>query len=215
MTTKRDVLDAAIAATADRGLNYGSPEDNFTRIARRWQVHFQNRYGLDVAIDAHDVAMMMADLKLARLENKPDHPDSWIDLAGYAACGGAMRGPDDIRAPPATQEADGKTGPSTCRHGESEDPFSVLDWPNARGWRVVPWVEDEESGYLIVIENENYWTAFDIVSVKGTWRQVRDEGQKEPLEKRRLNEEEANAIVNLFNIAYLDDSDDGNDARGE
>lgn len=95
MTTKRDILEAAIVATADRGLNYGSPEDNFTRIARRWQVHFRNRHDLEVPVDAHDVAMMMADLKLARLENKPDHADSWVDLAGYAACGGSMQPPPD------------------------------------------------------------------------------------------------------------------------
>lgn len=85
--TKREVLEKAIDAVADRGLNYGSPEDNFLRIARRWAVHLKNRHGLDVPVDAHDVPMMMADMKLARLENAPDHLDSWVDVAGYAACG--------------------------------------------------------------------------------------------------------------------------------
>lgn len=85
--TKRETLEKAIDAVADRGLNYGSPEDNFNRIARRWQLHFLNRYGIEVTVDAHDVAQMMVDMKLARLENQPRHEDSWVDIAGYAACG--------------------------------------------------------------------------------------------------------------------------------
>jgi hypothetical protein len=88
MTTKAEVLDLAKNAVADRGLNYGSPEDNFNRIARRWRVHLVNRFGADVPIDAESVAMMMADVKMARLENMPGHLDSWVDIAGYAACGG-------------------------------------------------------------------------------------------------------------------------------
>ena len=32
--------------------------------------------------------MMMALMKIARLQNMPSHLDSWVDLAGYAACGG-------------------------------------------------------------------------------------------------------------------------------
>jgi hypothetical protein len=41
---------------------------------------------------------MCADLKLARLENQPDHMDSWVDLAGYAACGAeiAVDGPAQV-----------------------------------------------------------------------------------------------------------------------
>jgi hypothetical protein len=88
--TKKELLEATIEAVAGRGLNYGKPEDNFNRIALRWRVHLKNRFGIDVPIDAASVSMMMADMKLARLENAPDHADSWIDLAGYAACGGEI-----------------------------------------------------------------------------------------------------------------------------
>lgn len=31
-------------------------------------------------------------LKIARLANNPEHMDSWVDLAGYAACGGEISG---------------------------------------------------------------------------------------------------------------------------
>lgn len=85
--TKAQLLDKAREAVADRGLNYGKPEDNFNRIALRWKAHIKNRFGLDVPIDGVSVAIMMGDVKVARLENAPGHVDSWVDLAGYAACG--------------------------------------------------------------------------------------------------------------------------------
>lgn len=100
MTTKAELLDAAKAAVADRGLNYGRPEDNFERIAALWTQHVRNRYSArdgevdmspwDGAFDAQDVAMMMVLMKVARLENAPGHLDSWTDIAGYAACGAEM-----------------------------------------------------------------------------------------------------------------------------
>jgi hypothetical protein len=33
---------------------------------------------------------MMIDLKTVRAWNNPSHADNWIDIAGYAACGGEM-----------------------------------------------------------------------------------------------------------------------------
>lgn len=93
--TMKELLEAAIQTVADRGEPYGGVEDNFTRIAMFWNVHIQNRYGVNdekvlLDLDATDVAMMMILLKLARLANASDHMDSWIDIAGYAACGGSM-----------------------------------------------------------------------------------------------------------------------------
>ena len=61
--------------------NYGKPERNFNQIAIYWSVYL----GHDVS--ATDVALMMVLMKLARLQNKPDHDDSWVDIAGYAANG--------------------------------------------------------------------------------------------------------------------------------
>ncbi len=93
--TKHRLLDLAKEATADRGLNYGKPEDNFARIAAHWNAFLANRFGVNsegktyvtVVLSPTDVAIMMAGMKLARLEHQPDHMDSWVDLAGYAACG--------------------------------------------------------------------------------------------------------------------------------
>lgn len=64
--------------------NYGSPEKNFANIALYWSVY------LSRDIKPTDVALMMVLMKLARLENKPDHEDSWIDIAGYAANGAEL-----------------------------------------------------------------------------------------------------------------------------
>src|SRR5512139_1226816 len=94
MTSKREVLETAIRAVGDRGLNYGKAEDNFDRIARLWNAHLVNiglvRVPEEALLTAADVAMMCALLKIARLENMPEHQDSWVDLAGYAACGGEI-----------------------------------------------------------------------------------------------------------------------------
>jgi hypothetical protein len=97
---KTDVLNEALKTVADRGASYGTVEENFNRIAARWTAHVRNRYdnprsgiaplSAFPAFDAFDVAIMMADVKLARLELDPTHHDSWVDVAGYAGCGGEL-----------------------------------------------------------------------------------------------------------------------------
>ena len=64
----------------DRAADYGKPENNFKRIAELWTVYFDSRF------TPHDVAIMMMLVKVARLANNPDHRDSAVDIAGYAAC---------------------------------------------------------------------------------------------------------------------------------
>ncbi len=86
MTDKQDILCEAMEVLRARGIPYGGVENNFDRIARRWNAHVQNRHGRFIECDAIDVAVMMIDLKLARVENQPKHRDSWVDIAGYAAC---------------------------------------------------------------------------------------------------------------------------------
>lgn len=60
---------------------YGSPENNFSAIAAFWSVY------KGVQFTANDVAMMMALLKIARIRTGTATDDSYVDLAGYAACG--------------------------------------------------------------------------------------------------------------------------------
>lgn len=82
-TGRQAVLAAAAAAiTGAREDTYGDPEQSFTTIAQFWTAY------LDHFIEPHDVAAMMALLKLARIKHSGGrHRDSWVDLAGYSACG--------------------------------------------------------------------------------------------------------------------------------
>lgn len=86
MSIRTEVLTAAEEAVSTfRQSAYGGPEQSFNRIAELW-----NGYLADVdgrPLQPHDVAALMILLKLARLQQDPSHYDSWVDIAGYAACG--------------------------------------------------------------------------------------------------------------------------------
>lgn len=73
--------DAAHIVTTDRNIEYGEPEDTFARIATLWSAY------LGVTIRDIDVAILMIQMKVARLSANPNSRDSWLDVAGYAACG--------------------------------------------------------------------------------------------------------------------------------
>lgn len=82
---RADVLDTAKTyVLKDRNATHGDPEDNFGRIAELWSAYKR------VQFNATDVAAMMALMKVARIAQSPEHRDSWIDLAGYAACGAGI-----------------------------------------------------------------------------------------------------------------------------
>ena len=79
---RKETLEAAFECVCgERQDQYGTPEDNFGRIAKLWTAY------LGCPISAVDVAMMMALLKIARIKTGTATEDSFVDLAGYAACG--------------------------------------------------------------------------------------------------------------------------------
>lgn len=81
-----EILDTAKkCVTGQREQDYGSPERNFERIADLW-----NAYLGEKTVDAVDVAMLLALLKVARIKTGKGTEDSFVDLAGYAACGGEI-----------------------------------------------------------------------------------------------------------------------------
>lgn len=96
---KADLLKAALDVVEKRGLVYGQAENNFARIAGLWSIYLTRRdkpaVGSGCNVDETDVAAMMSLMKIARLMEKPDHYDSWLDLAGYAACGAEVSGAKD------------------------------------------------------------------------------------------------------------------------
>jgi len=89
ITRKSILAEAEKCVCTDREQEYGSPEDSFSLIAALW-----NAYLGDRVTDAHDVAMMMALLKIARARTGKPKADNYIDLAGYAACAGEIKIPN-------------------------------------------------------------------------------------------------------------------------
>lgn len=80
--TRKETLQTAIdIVTVGRAKMYDGPETNFARIAEFWSTY------LNMLIEPKDVAAMMGLLKIARIASGNVKADSWVDLAGYAACG--------------------------------------------------------------------------------------------------------------------------------
>lgn len=91
--TREKILDEAKQCVCgNREQDYGTPEDSFRVIAQMWEIYIRERMvGItDVCVNPEDVSIMLALLKIARLASNPEHMDSWVDLAGYAACGAEL-----------------------------------------------------------------------------------------------------------------------------
>lgn len=92
--TRKEILAAAEKCVCgDREQDYGIPENSFRLIAEFWHTYLSAKCvaaGVHVQLEPEDVAAMMALLKIARLMSNPEHVDSWIDGAGYLACGGEV-----------------------------------------------------------------------------------------------------------------------------
>lgn len=76
----------------DRNVTHGDAEDNFRVIADLWNVYLKNSHGTANTDDLNnkDVAIMMCLFKISRLMTNVNNMENWLDLAGYAACGGGI-----------------------------------------------------------------------------------------------------------------------------
>lgn len=83
--------EAKRIVTGARRAAYGTPEDNFARIAAYWNAYAQCK-GWSVVFTAADVSPMMRGMKEARLVETPDHRDSFVDLCGYTLTGAEVNG---------------------------------------------------------------------------------------------------------------------------
>ena len=115
-----DVLEEAKDLIyGQRADDYGDAQSNFQRMADLVNPIIKKADG---KLTATDMALVMIQVKIARLQENPDHEDSWIDIAGYAALGAqiAITGPE--RPPTAPSKANGKgsIGPNDIRP-ESRD----------------------------------------------------------------------------------------------
>lgn len=82
---------AAECVLKNRADTYGKPENGFGLIARLWNSYLVAKVnasnGDGIMLSPADVAAMMVMLKISRIAATPSHEDSWVDIAGYAACG--------------------------------------------------------------------------------------------------------------------------------
>lgn len=121
------VLDEArICVCGHRKDDYGSPEDSFSVIAQFWNTYLAGKPGReDPGIDAKDVAMMMGLLKVARIATGTGTHDSFVDLAGYAACGGEIADNAPIATPDNTEWMGGGADASVTIK-KVFDPFDTI-----------------------------------------------------------------------------------------
>lgn len=93
MNRKEILYKAESIVNGDRENDYGTPEDSFSNIAAYWSTY------LDMIISPVDVSAMMILLKVSRNQTGKSKADNWVDLAGYAACGGEIDGGGENPAP--------------------------------------------------------------------------------------------------------------------
>lgn len=69
-----------------RQTDYGDKRQNFSQIAMIWTGMLARKLAPEAKLTPDDVAILMIGMKAARLAKSPEHRDSWVDIAGYAAC---------------------------------------------------------------------------------------------------------------------------------
>ena len=86
MEKTKEFLEKASALVAgDREKDYGDKVHNHNNIARLWSAY------LDVKIEAHDVAILMTLLKIARTKLGIVSEDTYIDMSAYGAIAGEIK----------------------------------------------------------------------------------------------------------------------------
>ena len=85
MNTGKFLKEAISLSGIDRQKDYGDKVDNHNNIARLWSAY------LEIEIEAHDVAIMMTLLKIARTKLGAVSKDTYIDMAAYSAIAGEIK----------------------------------------------------------------------------------------------------------------------------
>lgn len=81
--------EAHTAVCTDRNKQYGEPEKSFAAIGTMWTayLHAKGYLPMDIEITDEDAALMLAAFKMARhVTAQNPKPDTFADIAGYAAC---------------------------------------------------------------------------------------------------------------------------------
>ena len=89
----------------ERNAHYGSPTENFERTAALWNAQLGHKLAEGYEFTAHDVAMLMVQLKMARLVTSPGKRDHYVDAAGYLACGWECQAAEYAKLPKPSGES--------------------------------------------------------------------------------------------------------------
>ena len=86
MNKTKDLLTKAhTLVSGDREKDYGDKVKNHINIAKLWSAY------LDTPIEAHDVAILMTLLKVARTKLGQVSEDTYIDMSAYSAIAGEIK----------------------------------------------------------------------------------------------------------------------------
>jgi hypothetical protein len=98
--------NAEALINGDRARDYGDAAENFQRIADLCTPVLAAKLQPGARLDAHEVALILTQLKVARLITSPAHEDSWQDAAGYIALGAEIATTPATTPEPATRPAE-------------------------------------------------------------------------------------------------------------
>ncbi len=79
------LVEANKLVGGDRQKDYGDKVENHSNIAKLWSAY------LDISVTAHDVALMMVLLKMARTKLGAVSRDTYVDMAAYGAIAGEIK----------------------------------------------------------------------------------------------------------------------------
>jgi len=82
---KNFLVKAESLVAGQRHTDYGDKVDNHKNIAKLWSAY------KDMKISAHDVAIMMCLLKIARTKLGDVSVDTYVDMAAYGAIAGEIK----------------------------------------------------------------------------------------------------------------------------
>ena len=83
--TKEYLEKASNLVSVNRERDYGDKVNNHKNIAKLWSAY------MDVKVEAHDVAILMTLLKVARTKLGAVSEDTYIDMAAYSAIAGEIK----------------------------------------------------------------------------------------------------------------------------
>ncbi len=89
MKSNQILNQASVLVQGQREKDYGDKTENHNNIARLWSAY------LNIKIEAHDVALMMALLKMARTKLGEVSKDTYIDMSAYSAIAGEIKFKED------------------------------------------------------------------------------------------------------------------------